>query len=517
MKKIIALVCAGAAALLPWKTPMASSASYSDAVHAMEIALPQEEQPASGDEANQENTTGTAPNQEADNESQDDLVIDTETVQGPQMEETQTDAAQANPDSTVSEEVTAEETLEDGTQSQEEAVQEESVTLPVYRTDEGSHQVVFEDLYFEDNIPGHIQEEAVVLSEAQQRMIDWKAEGSFGFFDYYDSRDALKVLNDHTNISAAANGHNAVSWSNFKASMQYIRECNQLRAAHGLPALRVSDAMMAIAEVQANASAATLDHSRLYSVNENLAWGMKIGAPMGTSQHNNPFDYWYYDEKAIYDRNPQAPFMDVAHYLNIIKPTVKVTGFAVNSMRPGNRTMFCQVFTANTTDKTYSLEEYENRIRAYEYAMENGEGSMGGTDVPSEGIVTWRLFNPNSSEHFYTQNENERSYLISLGWQDEGIGWIAGRTGAPVYRLYNPNAGDHHYTLDTAERQFLIREGWQDEGIGWYAPYDGETPVYRQYNPNAIAGAHNFTANPQEASYLISLGWIDEGTAFSSY
>ena len=126
----------------------------------------------------------------------------------------------------------------------------------------------------------------------------------------------------------------------------------------------------------------------------------------------------------------------------------------------------------------------------------------------------YRVYNPNSGEHFYTKNANEKSYLVSLGWHDEGIGWLAPRTGNSVYRLYNPNAGDHHYTLSANERDILIRAGWQYEGIGWCSDPFNSIPLYRSYNPNAIAGAHHYTVNKNEHDYLISLGWRDEGMAW---
>lgn len=81
----------------------------------------------------------------------------------------------------------------------------------------------------------------------------------------------------------------------------------------------------------------------------------------------------------------------------------------------------------------------------------------------------WRLYNPNSGEHFYTGNTAERDHLVRVGWKCEGKGWTAPVKGDPVYRLYNPNAGDHHYTLNSAERDMLVRAGWRYEGIGWYS------------------------------------------------
>lgn len=83
----------------------------------------------------------------------------------------------------------------------------------------------------------------------------------------------------------------------------------------------------------------------------------------------------------------------------------------------------------------------------------------------------YRLYNPNSGEHFYTRDSNESKYLNSLGWNYEGTGWNAPSTGTPVYRLYNPNAtgaGSHHYTLNSYEINSIVSAGWRYEGVSWY-------------------------------------------------
>lgn len=64
----------------------------------------------------------------------------------------------------------------------------------------------------------------------------------------------------------------------------------------------------------------------------------------------------------------------------------------------------------------------------------------------AEAADMYRLYNPNSGEHFYTANPTEKSKVQSAGWRYEGIGWNAPASGNPVYRLYNANAGDHHYS-----------------------------------------------------------------------
>ena len=130
----------------------------------------------------------------------------------------------------------------------------------------------------------------------------------------------------------------------------------------------------------------------------------------------------------------------------------------------------------------------------------------------AETITMHRLYNPNSGEHFYTANLNEKEYLVKCGWKDEGVAWIAPKTSnAPVYRLYNANAGDHHYTLNAREREVLIGLGWKDEGTGWYSASESGVPLYRQYNPNAQAGSHNYTTSKKENDYLKSVGWHEEG------
>ena len=131
----------------------------------------------------------------------------------------------------------------------------------------------------------------------------------------------------------------------------------------------------------------------------------------------------------------------------------------------------------------------------------------------AEGTVNmYRLYNPNSGEHFYTSNVGERNMLISVGWTYEGVGWVAPTlSNTPVFRLYNANGGEHHYTSSVDERDFLVSVGWSDEGIGWYSDDEQTVPLYRQYNPNAYANNHNYTTSLEENDWLVSIGWHAEG------
>ena len=133
-------------------------------------------------------------------------------------------------------------------------------------------------------------------------------------------------------------------------------------------------------------------------------------------------------------------------------------------------------------------------------------------DAPRGIVNMYRLYNPNSGEHFYTSNQSERDMLIGVGWSYEGIGWTApSSSNTPVYRLYNQFGGEHHYTTDVSERNYLISIGWNDEGIGWYSDDDHTVPLYRQYNPNAYANNHNYTTDVSENNWLVSIGWRAEG------
>lgn len=130
-----------------------------------------------------------------------------------------------------------------------------------------------------------------------------------------------------------------------------------------------------------------------------------------------------------------------------------------------------------------------------------------------EEVQMYRVYNPNNGEHFYTANPQEKTALVTLGWHDEGIGWLAPTNGAPVYRVYNPNSGEHHFTTNGAEKNMLVNVGWQDEGTGFYsAPPARSIAVYRMFNPNAHdAGSHHYTTSIAETYQLDRLGWKDEG------
>ena len=52
------------------------------------------------------------------------------------------------------------------------------------------------------------------------------------------------------------------------------------------------------------------------------------------------------------------------------------------------------------------------------------------------------------------------------GWKLEGVGFKQG-SAKNIYRLYNPNTSEHFYTSSEGERDNLKNCGWRDEGVGF--------------------------------------------------
>lgn len=149
----------------------------------------------------------------------------------------------------------------------------------------------------------------------------------------------------------------------------------------------------------------------------------------------------------------------------------------------------------------------------------NAAGFQTETNVV-ETHTMYRMYNPNSGEHFYTASSRERDSLVNAGWNYEGEAWTAPvYSSEPVYRLYSGT--DHHYTLSASEKDRLVRVGWAFEGIGWYSDEGKGIPLYRQFNPNVNPGAarnnsgsHNYTTSKAENDHLVRLGWREEGIAW---
>ncbi len=138
-------------------------------------------------------------------------------------------------------------------------------------------------------------------------------------------------------------------------------------------------------------------------------------------------------------------------------------------------------------------------------------------DMTRPMVDMFRMYDPNSGEHFYTGSTVERQNLINAGWKYEGVGFTFPQTtGDPVHRLYDPITGEHLYTMNVSEMNRLLAQGWNYEGIAFNSGFENEVPQYRLYNPNATRGAYHFTASVEERDFLIRIGWVYQGIGWYS-
>ena len=152
----------------------------------------------------------------------------------------------------------------------------------------------------------------------------------------------------------------------------------------------------------------------------------------------------------------------------------------------------------------------------YDYKC-NACGQTRTVDMTRPMVDMFRMYDPNSGEHFYTGSDVERDNLIAAGWNYEGVGFTFPlTTGDPVHRLYDPVYGEHLYTMDVEEMNMLLAQGWNYEGIAFNSGFENEVPQYRLHNPNATRGAYHFTASLEERDMLISLGWEYQGIGWYS-
>ena len=129
----------------------------------------------------------------------------------------------------------------------------------------------------------------------------------------------------------------------------------------------------------------------------------------------------------------------------------------------------------------------------------------------------FRMYNPNTGEHFYTGSTVERDNLIAAGWDYEGVGFtFPANTGAPVHRLFHEPTGEHLYTMNEAEKDRLVAAGWNYEGVAFNSAYDTEAVQHRLHNPNASVGAYHFTFSEEEKQNLINDGWEYQGIGWYS-
>ena len=214
------------------------------------------------------------------------------------------------------------------------------------------------------------------LEQAKKNLADFESKyatelnrltaGSKGYFESLGcSEDVLSVFKIDDSYQGEVAGYthmgqtgDATSLENMKASIPYLRECNEIRKKDGLPELSVSMFMMAIAQVNANYAQVEGNHSSAYGTCENLAWGY---GEAGTGA--SPFRGWYDYEKKQYDAGNHK-FSEVGHYLNIVHPANTITGFALQKVNGVYAQEFCEP-NSFVKDVILSVDEFETSFNNY--------------------------------------------------------------------------------------------------------------------------------------------------------
>lgn len=214
------------------------------------------------------------------------------------------------------------------------------------------------------------------LEQAKKNLADFESKyatelsrltaGSKGYFESLGcSEDVLSVFKIDDSYQGEVAGYthmgqtgDATSLENMKASIPYLRECNEIRKKDGLPELSVSMFMMAIAQVNANYAQVEGNHSSAYGTCENLAWEY---GEAGTGA--SPFRGWYDYEKKQYDAGNHK-FSEVGHYLNIVHPANTITGFALQKVNGVYAQEFCEP-NSFVKDVILSVDEFETSFNNY--------------------------------------------------------------------------------------------------------------------------------------------------------
>lgn len=285
---------------------------------------------------------------------------------------------------------------------------------------------------------------------------------------------------------------------------------NEYRVQAGVPKLIMNEALQNTAMLRAAELTLSFSHTRPNGTRCFTAF------PPGNNAEGENIAYHYYPSGDNATIVTNMWMNSSAHRENILSSRYKSVG--IGCVYYNGAYWWAQCFGDATSEGYAGTSDHSQTFYIPLYDA---------SEVPDYANLMFRMYNPNSGEHFYTSSDDERNNLVYAGWNFEGGGWLAPASvnSEPVYRLYSGT--DHHYTMDKSERDNLIKLGWKDEGIGWYNVPSNESnriPLYRQFNPNVEptasrnnSGSHNYTLSESENNNLVKAGWRAEGVAWYSY
>lgn len=253
-----------------------------------------------------------------------------------------------------------------------------------------------------------------LVAEKEKALAESSAKyqkGSLGFFEEMKADLAVKYLTEpkdeidailyaYTEIGAEGD---ATNLHNMKNTLDYMKQCNEIRLQLGLSELKVTHEMMVAAQLQVNWTAGVKNeggsgsHSGLFNLGENLAYGP------GTGYDYNPFEGWYDREKGVYEDacktdpeivgkdatwlkdNRQDLYQQIGHYLNIINKDYTMTGFAINNKGEINDgiipVVFSQTFNFENnpsfnTSQQFTVDEYAEMFDKYYSSVINAADEL---------------------------------------------------------------------------------------------------------------------------------------------
>lgn len=157
-------------------------------------------------------------------------------------------------------------------------------------------------------------------------------QGSLGYYESIGDTQAVDVIKEGIQLGTTTLGDigDATNLDNFKKSLPMLAECNRLRVINGLPELKTSALMMAIAQVMNNHSVYRegeydSPHTGLYNTGENIAggfdWDIKLPKDGEKADYSQvgPFVGWYNWEKEYLEN----------FYKTILKKKIKIFGIHI--------------------------------------------------------------------------------------------------------------------------------------------------------------------------------------------
>ena len=175
----------------------------------------------------------------------------------------------------------------------------------------------------------------------------------------------------------ADNPKSAFHLDNIRKALTIVDQTNAARAARGLSELKLTPTLMAQSAIQTNVGTKLVNHSSIFNIGENLAWGYAYDKAVNDAWMKEESTYNKYvaehpDRKIVWENanslskwskaNPDISD-DVGHYLNIINPYYVAMGAAYNSVDPGVggwSPSTGEVFTRfpSSGERTYTTAEF---------------------------------------------------------------------------------------------------------------------------------------------------------------